>query len=158
MSALFGQAYALSAASIDKLPAALVLRRPEPRAVKVEGAVGEPVAGVRISMRSLYVSGIPVPDLPEPVAASLDVTSGADGEAALDFLAKGDQLVTVRVTADPIGTQEFQLVEQPGRAHQDATITLWVGPTSRLSGRVDAPRASLALRTAYWLRGSATLG
>ena len=45
-------------------------------------------------------------------------------------------LVGVRVAAGSIGSQDFQLIEQPNRQAQDATITVRLKPTSRLSGRV----------------------
>ena len=128
--------WAVTAASSYRLPPALVLRRPEPRAVRIEGADRKPVAGVLLSVQTLCVSGNAIPGIPDSLRARLSVTTGADGTAALDFLALGDQLVAVEVTADSIGTQEFQLIERPGREAQSATVSFRVGPTSRLTGRV----------------------
>ena len=127
---------ALTAVPSDRMPAALVLRKPEPKAVKIEGADGEPVASVRVSVRTLYVSGNATPQPPESLGARLGVTTGMDRTATFDFLASGDQFVTVQVTADTIGTQEFQLIERPGREAQGPTVTLRIGPTNRLTGRI----------------------
>ena len=75
--------------------------------------------------------------MPDTLAAPLAVTTGPDGRASLNYLAAGDRLVAVRVTAESIGTQDFQLVEQPRcRNGQGATITIRLKPTSRLTGRV----------------------
>ena len=61
---------------------------------------------------------------------------GRTAQATLNYLAGGDQLVAVRLTAESIGTQDLQLLENPGRDNQAATITIRLKPTSRLAGRV----------------------
>ena len=65
-----------------------------------------------------------------------------DGTATLDYLAAADELVAVRVTADLIGTQEFQLIERANRQSQGPVITLRLKPTSHLAGRVRTARAA----------------
>ncbi len=67
---------------------------------------------------------------------SLAVTIGPDGQATLNYLAGGDQLVAVRLTAASIGTQDMQLLANPRRDNQGATITIRLKPTRRLAGRV----------------------
>jgi len=128
---------AITAALVDRSSAALVLRKPEPRTVKIEGPDGQPVAGASVSPRVVsFAAGGPNTDVPDTLAAPRAVTTGPDGRATLDYLADGDILATVRITAESIGTQDFQLIERPGRAVQGATITIRLKPTSRLSGRV----------------------
>ena len=77
--------------------------------------------------------------MPDTLAAPRAVTTGLDGRATLNYLAASDLLVAVRVTAESIGTHDFQLVEQPFqdvRNGQGATITIRLNKTSRLAGRV----------------------
>jgi len=127
---------AITAVPSYRPPLDLVLRKPQPRTVKVEGPDGQPVAGALVSPRVVYVANEEAADMPDTLAASLVVTTKPDGKAALDYLAGGDQLVAVRVAAESIGSQDLQLIEHPGRDPQDATITLRLKPTSRLAGRV----------------------
>lgn len=127
---------ALSANAYFRRPHRLVLQEPEPRTVKIEGTNGKPVAGARIAPRILSVFGGTIADIPEDLAAPLTVTTGADGRATLNYLSARDQLVAVRVAADPIGTQEFLLVERPGRSSVEPVITITLKQTSRLAGRV----------------------
>ena len=54
----------------------------------------------------------------------LAVTTGPDGKAMLDYLAAGDQLLAVRVAAESIGTQDFQLVDGPAATARAPTITI----------------------------------
>jgi hypothetical protein len=95
---------AVTAAPSYQLPAALVLHKPAPKTVKVEGPGGQPLAGARISLRALFVSPTTIADGPDSIAEPLAVTTGADGTASLSYLASGHQLVAVRVTVDAIGT------------------------------------------------------
>jgi protocatechuate 3,4-dioxygenase beta subunit len=121
----------------DPPPFDLVLRPSTPRTVKVEGPDGRPLPGARITPLYLQPAGRSSRgEVPDVLAASLIVTTGPDGRATLDYLGNGDVLITARVTAAPIGTQDLQLVENPRRASQGATITIHVGPTKRLAGRV----------------------
>ncbi len=128
-----GSAIALTLSSTQ--PQDLVLRKTQPRTVKVEGPDSRPVPGARLSPQVLQVAGRSG-EVPEALAMSLAVTTGADGKATLSYLAGGDQLVAVRLTAASIGTQNLQLVENPGRDNQGATITIRLGSTRRLAGRV----------------------
>ena len=102
----------------------LVLQDPRPRTVKVEGPDGTPVAGARVAIRVLYAFGGTIADVPPSLADSLATTTGPDGTTSIDYLAARDQLVAVRVTADSIGSQDFLLVEQPGRASEPPVITI----------------------------------
>jgi hypothetical protein len=116
---------------------ALVLRAPRPRTIKIERLDGRPVTGARVSPRIVFTTeGTPTSDVPDTLAALRAVTTGPDGTATLDYLAAADQLVAVRVAAESIGTQDFQLIDQPGRDGQGAEITLRLKSTSRLTGRV----------------------
>ena len=117
-------------------PYRLVLRKPEPRTVKIEGPDGQPIAGARITPRILDVFSGATADIPESLAAPLAVTTGPDGRATINYLAARDQLVAVRVAADPIGTQDFLLVERPGRGSVEPVITIRLKKTSRLAGRI----------------------
>jgi hypothetical protein len=118
-------------------PLNLVLRKPEPRTVKVEGPDGRPVTGAILSPRVIVVAGgNAIAEVPGALAMPLVVTTKLDGEATLDYLASGDQLVAVRVAADSIGSQDLQLIEVPVRDPQDATFTIRLKRTSRLAGRI----------------------
>ena len=74
--------------------------------------------------------------MPETLATQLAVTTGPDGQATLNYLTAGDQLVAVRITAPSVGTQDLPLLESPRRNNQGATITIHLGATRRLAGRV----------------------
>ncbi|HKI20782.1 MAG TPA: sigma factor-like helix-turn-helix DNA-binding protein, partial [Isosphaeraceae bacterium] len=120
-------------------PPALVLRRPEPKTVKIEGPDGQPVVGARVSPRLILFAAAELTNVPDSLAAPRTVSTGSDGKAILNDLAAAHQLVAVRVTADSIGTQDFQLIERPlgaVRNVQGTTITIRLKPTSRLAGRV----------------------
>jgi hypothetical protein len=114
----------------------LVLRKAEPRTIQVVGSDGKPVAGARIAPLIFDVFSGATAEIPASMAGPLAVTTGPDGRAALNYLAARDQLVAVRVTADAIGTQDFLLVEQPGRGSVEPVITIRLKKTSRLAGRV----------------------
>ena len=104
---------ALTAAPSYQLPPAIVLRKPAPKTVRVEGPDGRPVAGACVSVRALYVTNGGLANAPESLAAALAIATGPDGNADLKYLAGPDQLMAVRVTARPIGTQDFLLIEAP---------------------------------------------
>ncbi len=128
-----GSAIALTLSNTQPLD--LVLRRPEPRTVKVEGPDGRPVPGARLSPLILNVARRSS-DIPDTLSLSLAVTTGPDGQATINYLAGGDQLVAVRLTAAAIGTQDLQLLENPRRDNQGAAITIRLKPTRRLAGRL----------------------
>ena len=121
---------------ITRRPYRLVLRKPEPRTVKIEGPDGKPIAGARVAPRVLYVFGGATAEIPESLAAPLAVITGPDGRATINYLAARDQLVAVRVAADPIGTQDILLVERPGQGSVEPVITIKLKKTSRLAGRI----------------------
>ena len=117
-------------------PPPLVLRKPEPKTIKIEGPDGRPVAGARISPRVIWFATDELTIVPDSLAVPRTITTGSDGKATFNDLAAGDSLVAVRVTADSIGTQDLQLIERPFGNGQPATITIRLKPTSRLVGRI----------------------
>jgi hypothetical protein len=117
-------------------PLALVMRKPVPRTVKIEGPDGQPVVGAKVYPRVVSVAGAGAGDVPDTLAAARTVTTGSDGRAMLSYLAANDLLVAVRVAADSIGTQDFPLIERINLVAQQATITLRLNKTSRLAGRI----------------------
>ena len=125
-----------SMASLQELPGTMVLHKAVPKTITIEGPDGRPVAGARISPRlvSLALRDTPIA-VPDSVAELRAVTTGPDGKATLDYLANGALLFAVRITAESIGTQDFQLIGSrdvdPG-----TTITLRLKPTTHLSGKV----------------------
>jgi hypothetical protein len=128
---------AVTAAPSYLPPLDLVLQKPAPRFIKVEGSDGRPVVGAIVSPRVVSVAGgNEIAEIPDSLATALAVTTGADGNAPLAYLQNQDQLVAVRVTADAIGSQDFPLMEVPRREQQGATITIRLGTTSHLTGRV----------------------
>jgi hypothetical protein len=139
---------------------ALVLPKPETRTITIEAPDGHPVAGARVSPRAVRLGPRdPTIELPDMLATSRAATTGADGKATLDYLAAGHQLVAVRVTAESIGTQDFQLIERPAREGHGAAITLRLKPTSRLTGRVrNRAGESVSGQTIeVWLKGGSWL-
>ncbi len=87
-----------------ELSAGLVLRKPQPRTVKVEGPDGRPVPGAILTVINIAPGGDWPAEMPETLARPRAATTGPDGKATLDYLAGGDQLVAVRVTAAPLGS------------------------------------------------------
>ena len=75
-------------------------------------------------------------DVPGPLADQLAATTGPDGSATIDFLPERAQLVAVQLTAALIGTQDFLLVEQPGRGSEPAVITIELSGTGKIAGRI----------------------
>jgi hypothetical protein len=118
-------------------PIAFVLQRSVPRVIKIERPDGQPVAGARVRPRVIIFTAENFPvEVPDTLGEARAVTTGPDGTARLDYLEKGDKLFAVRITADSIGTQDLQVKDEPGTGAERAAITLMLGPTSRLSGRV----------------------
>ena len=127
---------AVAATRVFELVHGLKLRKPEPRSVKVEGPDGQPLAGAIVSPRFLLVgSGNVGGAVTTPLVTSLVVTTDREGKAALDYLAAGDRLAVARVTAEPIGSQDLQLIADSASS-QSTTITIRLKPTSHLAGRV----------------------
>jgi hypothetical protein len=128
---------AIAATSPSRLNPALVWRKPEPRTIKIEGPAGEAVAGALVSPRVVFfASGSVSAEVPDSLAAQRTVTTGPDGTATFNYLAGGDRLSAVRVTAESIGTQDFPLTGEARRVGQGAAITIRLKATSRLAGRV----------------------
>jgi hypothetical protein len=127
---------AISAKEFFRRPHQVILQKPEPQPVKVEGPDGQPIVGARIAPRILHVFNGSIADIPETLADPLAVVTGSDGRATLNYLAARDQLVAVRVSADPIGTQDFLLVDRPGSSSVESVITIKLKKTSRLAGRI----------------------
>jgi hypothetical protein len=150
---------ALTAKSLYPPPSRLVLRKPEPQTIQIDGPDGKPIAGARIAPLILHVFNGTTADIPESMARPLAVTTGPDGRATLNYLAARDQLVAVRVSADPIGTQDFLLVERPGRSAVEPVIRIKLKNTSRIAGRiVDGSRQPVAGQVVeIWSRGGGRL-
>ena len=153
-----GSAIAVRASNTP--PFDLVLRRPQPRTVTIVGPDGRPVPGAILSPRILNVTGRGArDDVPEALALPLAVTSGPDGKAMLNYLGGSDQLVAVRLTAASIGTQDLQLIENPGRENQGAAIPIRFKPSRRLAGRVRnrAGQPVSGQEVEVWSRGGNSL-
>ncbi len=127
---------AITAKSYYPQPYRLVMRKPEPRTIRVEGPDGQPIAGARITPRVFDVFSGATAEIPESMAAPLAVITGPDGRAMINYLAARDQLVAARVVAEAIGTQDFLLVERPGRSSVEPVITIRLKKTSRLTGQI----------------------
>ena len=127
---------AIGAVPYGSRPYRLVLQDPRPRTVKVEGPDGEPVTGARVAIRILYAFGGTIADVPPSLADSLATSTGPDGTTTIRYLAARDQLIAVRVTTDSIGSQDFLLVEQPGRGSEPPVITIKLKSTGTISGRI----------------------
>ena len=127
--------------AVTELPAApaLVLRKPEPRTVKIEGPDGQPVAGARISAcgSSSSPPASSSTKCPTRWPRPLAVTTGPDGKATLNYLAAGDQS-SVAAQSRPIRSalRTSSSSNGPAATLQGATITIRLKPTSRLAGRV----------------------
>jgi hypothetical protein len=125
---------AITAKSYYPRPYRLVMRQPEPRAIRIEGPDGQPIAGARITPRIFDVFSGATAEIPESMAAPLAVITGPDGRTTINYLAARDQLVAARVAAESIGTQDFLLVERPGRSAVEPVIAIRLKKTSRLTG------------------------
>ncbi len=68
-------------------PFDLVLRKPQPRTVKLEGPDGRPIAGAVVSPRVISSEEARIAELPGTLAMPLAVTTGPDGQATIDCLA-----------------------------------------------------------------------
>ena len=104
--------------------------------MKVEGPDGDPIAGARVALRAFHVFGGTLAAVPDSLGDSLATTTGPDGTTTIGYLAARDQLAAVRVTADSIGSQDFVLVEQPGRGSEPPLIIIKLKRTAPISGRV----------------------
>jgi hypothetical protein len=140
-------------------PFRLVLQDAQPRTIRIEGHGGEPIMGARVALRRLHVFSGTLAEVPDALADSLAVHTGPDGKATIGYVAARDQLVAVRVTADAIGSQDFLLVEQPGRSSEPGMISIRLKTTGRFVGRVvsrdDQGVADQPLE--IWARGSGDL-
>jgi hypothetical protein len=120
-------------------PYRLVLTKPSPRTVKVEGPDGRPIPGARVALKLVRVfggGGRPRSEVPPSLADRLAVRTGPDGTATITGIAPRDQLVAVRVMADTIGTQDVLLIKQPGPASEESVITIKLKPITHLAGRI----------------------
>ena len=127
---------AITAKSAFPRPDRLVLRKPEPRTIQIEGPDGRPIAGARIAPKILRVMNGFDADIPASLADPLAVTTGPEGRASLEYLAARDQLVAVRVSAYLIGTQDILLIERPGRSSVEPVIKIKLKRTGHLAGRI----------------------
>ena len=76
----------------------------------IASADGKPIAGSRIVPRVISIFGKAPAEIPDSLAHPLAATTGPDGKATLNYLAVRDRLMTVRVTAEAIGTQDIVLI------------------------------------------------
>jgi hypothetical protein len=133
----------LSVAAVRYLtgkPHEIVLRKTEPRSVRVEGADGKPVAGARVEARLISFSGgSGNADMPDSLASPLAVTTGPDGTATVAFLRGQDRLVAARVTAESIGEQDMPVSEGTRDGSGRSAFVIKLKKTSRLSGRIVDP-------------------
>ena len=134
----------------------IVLQAPRPRFVKVEGPDGQPVVGARVALRVLYAFGGTQAEIPPSLADPLATTTGPDGMTSIGYLATRDLLVAVRITSDSIGSQDFVLVERPGRGSEPPVITVKLKSTYPISGRlVDENALPVADQVVeVWSRGN----
>jgi hypothetical protein len=141
----FRPGLALAATGLDELSKPLILHKPVLKTLKIEGPDGQPVVGARIDPRVIWFAARSTPaSMPESLAEPRAVTTGPDGRARLNYLAAGDRLVAVRVTAEFVGTQDFQLVERPALDRQGTEITFQLNRDSS-SGSSRSPRSRLGL-------------
>ena len=149
---------AITALAYMRPPYRLVLEKPKPRTVKVEGPDGQPIAGARLALRLVRVFGGANAEVPASLADPLATSTGLDGKATITTMAPRDQLVAVRVTADAIGTQDILLIERSGPGSEASVITIKLKPTTHLAGRiidqVGQPVAGQLVEV--WSRGDAT--
>jgi Carboxypeptidase regulatory-like domain len=118
-------------------PHEIVLRKPEPRTVRVEGPDGKPVAGARVEPKWIFIpEGPGSSQVPGALASSLAVSTGPDGAAAFAYLRGRDLLRTARVTADPIGEQDVRVSEEPREGSLGPIFVIKLKKTSRVSGRI----------------------
>ena len=75
-------------------------------------------------------------EVPESLADALATSTGPDGTTKIDYLAARDQLVAVRISSDSVGSQDYLLVERPGRGSEPAVITIKLKRTGTISGRI----------------------
>ena len=154
----YSRGHALGAVPFIRQSHRLVLQKPHTRTVKVEGPDTQPVAGARVAIRLLYIFGNTIAEVPPSLAESLVTSTGPDGTTAVGYLAARDQLVAVRITADSIGSQDFLLVERPGRGSEPPVITIKLKSTGSISGRlVDANARPVAGQLVeVWTKGGGT--
>jgi hypothetical protein len=125
--------------TIDK-PQQIVLRKPEPRRVRIDGADGKPVAGARVEARRIFFSGgNDSADMPGSLASPLAVTTGPDGTATLACLGGRDRLFGARATADAIGEQDVTVSEETREGSGGSIFVIKLKKTSPLSGRIVDP-------------------
>ena len=99
-----------------RLNTPLVLHRRARRTIEIKGPAGQPVAGALIAPRvvslAFFAGGMTTVRVPDSLAARLAVTTDAGGTATFANLPSAYELVSARVTAESIGTQDFVVTEQ----------------------------------------------
>ena len=129
---------ALAALSIgDGLTGSITLKMPEPRTITIEAPDGKPIAGAQVAPRYVVFALANVRttrQLPHELAQALTVTTGADGKATFNFVARLDQLDGAYVTTRSTGRQYFPLRDQPAQRNEWTMTTIRMKPTSRLVG------------------------
>ncbi len=154
----YSPGHALGAVSFIRQSHRLVVQKPHTRTVKIEGPDAQPVAGARLAIRLLYVFGSTIAEVPPSLADSLATSTGPDGTTSIGYLAPRDQLLAVRITDDSIGSQDFLLVEQPGRGSEPPVITVKLKSTGTIAGRLVDENARPVARQVVevWTRGGGT--
>ena len=119
---------------LEGTPQNMVLHKPVPKAIKIEGPDGRAVAGARVAPRviSFRERGSMAAAVPESLAESLAVTTGPDGSATLDYLAPGQRLDTVRQSRPP----------RPARKTSRSTMGPAASVRARKSSSGSSPRAT----------------
>ncbi len=146
---------AITAHPFISRPRRLVLEKPAPRTVLMEGSDGKPMAGARIVPRVLSIFGKGPAEVPSSLAQPLAATTGPDGKATLDYLAVRDRLMSVRITADAIGTQDIVLMSRSSGGSESGVISIKLKPVSHLSGRIvdEGGRPVAGQVVEVWSRG-----
>ena len=126
----------------------------------VRGRDGNPVAGARVTLRSIHgaASHVTRHPLPDALARRSSVETGADGKAVLADLSPRDDVVAVRIAVDGRAAQDFQLTTQlTSGKDAPAEYAITLEPPVRIAGRVvDGDARPVAGQTVeVWSRGRA---
>ncbi len=123
----------------EEIPGTLVLKKPWPRTITIEGPDGKPIVGAKVSPESVvFVTGRRrrTPSLPDSVAQSLTATTVRDGKVTFDCVARPDQLFAVQVSTPSIGRQSLLVSDEPIQSLNWTAATIRLKSTSRIAGTV----------------------
>jgi len=129
----------------------LTLEQPVKRTIVVVGPDDRPIAGLRLSPRSLRRgnSRVAAPS-PDELLERLTVTTDAKGEAIIPYLAPGMEPLTVQVAGPGIAAHTLALIDSPQKT------TLKIGRTGRLAGIVhgESGQPIAGVSVVVWARTS----